>query len=137
EHGHDVVSVEDLTGYPFILGGQVKTLHTKVIGGILSRRLLDAASPQLHEYENPEIELVIVDLYPFEETVASDASEQDIIEKIDIGGISLIRAAAKNFNDVAIIASKEDYQYLENILAENEGYTFLEHRKELAKRAFN
>lgn len=137
ELGHDVVPVEDLTGYPSILGGRVKTLHPKVFGGILSRRPLEADRQQLQEYEIPEIDLVIVDLYPFEETVASDASEQDIIEKIDIGGISLIRAAAKNFNDVAIIASKEDYQYLENILAENEGYTFLEHRKELAKRAFN
>ncbi|MGV3762809.1 bifunctional phosphoribosylaminoimidazolecarboxamide formyltransferase/IMP cyclohydrolase [Parapedobacter sp.] len=137
ELGHDVVPVEDLTGYPSILGGRVKTLHPKVFGGILSRRPLEADCQQLQEYEIPEIDLVIVDLYPFEETVASGASEQEIIEKIDIGGISLIRAAAKNFNDVAIIASKDDYKYLENILAENEGYTFLEHRKELAKRAFN
>ncbi len=137
ELGHDVVPVEDLTGYPSILGGRVKTLHPKVFGGILSRRPLEADGQQLKEYEIPEIDLVIVDLYPFEETVASGATEQEIIEKIDIGGISLIRAAAKNFNDVAIIASKEDYQYLEDILAENEGYTFVEHRKELAKRAFN
>lgn len=137
ELGHDVVPVEDLTGYPSILGGRVKTLHPKVFGGILSRRPLEADGQQLKEYEIPEIDLVIVDLYPFEETVASGASEQEIIEKIDIGGISLIRAAAKNFNDVAIIASKDDYQYLEDILAENEGYTFVEHRKELAKRAFN
>ena len=137
ELGHDVIPVEDLTGYPSILGGRVKTLHPKVFGGILSRRPLEADSQQLQEYDIPEIDLVIVDLYPFEETVASGASEQDIIEKIDIGGISLIRAAAKNFNDVAIIASKDDYTYLEDILAENEGYTFVEHRKELAKRAFN
>ncbi|MFB2120078.1 bifunctional phosphoribosylaminoimidazolecarboxamide formyltransferase/IMP cyclohydrolase [Parapedobacter sp. 2B3] len=137
ELGHNVVPVEDLTGYPSILGGRVKTLHPKVFGGILSRRPLEADSHQLQEYEIPEIDLVIVDLYPFEETVASGASEQEIIEKIDIGGISLIRAAAKNFNDVVIIASKDDYKYLEDILAENEGYTFVEHRKELAKRAFN
>lgn len=137
ELGYDVVPVEDLTGYPSILGGRVKTLHPKVFGGILSRRPSEADGQQLKEYEIPEIDLVIVDLYPFEETVASGASEQEIIEKIDIGGISLIRAAAKNFNDVAIIASKDDYQYLENILTENEGHTFVEHRKELAKRAFN
>src|SRR5690606_3304392 len=135
--GHNVIPVEDLTSYPSILGGRVKTLHPKIFGGILSRRPLEADRQQLEEYNIPEIDLVIVDLYPFEETVASGASEQDIIEKIDIGGISLIRAAAKNFNDVVIIASKDDYQYLEDILAENEGYTFVEHRKELAKRAFN
>ena len=137
ELGHDVVPVEELTGYPSILGGRVKTLHPKVFGGILSRRPLEADGQQLEQYEIPEIDLVIVDLYPFEDTVASGAPEQDIIEKIDIGGISLIRAAAKNFNDVAIIASKADYRYLEHILAENEGHTFVEHRKELAKRAFN
>src|SRR5690606_25476216 len=137
ELGHDVVAVEDLTGYPSILGGRVKTLHPKVFGGILSRRPLEADKQQLQEYEIPEIDLVIVDLYPFEETVAAGAADQDIIEKIDIGGISLIRAAAKNYNDVVIIASKDDYQDLESILAENEGYTFVEHRKEFAKRAFN
>lgn len=137
ELGIDVIPVEDLTGYPSILGGRVKTLHPKVFGGILSRRPLEADGQQLQEYEIPEIDLVIVDLYPFEETVASNALEQEIIEKIDIGGISLIRAAAKNFNDVAIIASKNDYSYLEDILTQNEGYTFIEHRKELAKRAFN
>ncbi len=137
ELGCDVVPVEDLTGYPSILGGRVKTLHPKVFGGILSRRPLDADKQQLQEYEIPEIDLVIVDLYPFEETVASGASDQEIIEKIDIGGISLIRAAAKNYNDVVIIASKNDYKTLEDILSENEGYTFIEHRKEFAKRAFN
>ena len=135
--GYDVVPVEDLTGYPSILGGRVKTLHPKVFGGILSRRPLDADKEQLQEYEIPEIDLVIVDLYPFEETVASGAAEKDIIEKIDIGGISLIRAAAKNHNDVVILSSKNDYKLLENILVENEGYTFLQHRKEFAKRAFN
>lgn len=137
ELGHDVVPVEDLTGYPSILGGRVKTLHPKVFGGILSRRPLEADKQQLDEYEIPEIDLVIVDLYPFEETVASGAAEQAIIEKIDIGGISLIRAAAKNFNDVVIIASKDDYARLVDVLTENEGYTFLAHRKDFAKRAFN
>src|SRR5690606_8401865 len=110
-----VVAVEDLTSYPSILGGRVKTLHPKVFGGILARRPLAGEQQQLAQYEIPEIDLVIVDLYPFEETVASGASEQDIIEKIDIGGISLIRAAAKNFNDVVIISSKSDYQELEAI----------------------
>jgi len=137
ELGCEVVPVEDLTGYPSILGGRVKTLHPKVFGGILSRRPLESDKQQLQEYEIPEIDLVIVDLYPFEETVASGASDQEIIEKIDIGGISLIRAAAKNYNDVVIIASKNDYKNLEDILTENEGYTFIEHRKEFAKRAFN
>ncbi len=137
ELGYDVIPVEDLTGYPSILGGRVKTLHPKVFGGILSRRPLETDKEQLQEYEIPEIDLVIVDLYPFEETVASGATEQDIIEKIDIGGISLIRAAAKNHNDVVILSSKNDYKLLEDILAENEGYTFLQHRKEFAKRAFN
>ncbi len=137
ELGHDVVPVEDLTGYPSILGGRVKTLHPKVFGGILSRRPLETDKQQLDEYGIPEIDLVIVDLYPFEETVASGAAEQAIIEKIDIGGISLIRAAAKNFNDVVIIASKDDYARLVDILTENEGYTFLQHRRDFAKRAFN
>lgn len=132
-----VERVEDLTGYPSILGGRVKTLHPKVFGGILSRRPLDDDKKQLEEYQIPEIDLVIVDLYPFEETVASGASEQDIIEKIDIGGISLIRAAAKNFNDVVIISSKNDYKELEEILAAQEGATSLEQRKSFAKRAFN
>ncbi len=135
--GIPVVPVEDLTGYPSILGGRVKTLHPKVFGGILSRRPLPADNEQLKEYDIPQIDLVIVDLYPFEETVASGASEQDIIEKIDIGGISLIRAAAKNFNDVVILASKDDYQALGEILEENEGYTLLTHRKDFARKAFN
>ena len=135
--GIDVVPVEDLTSYPSILGGRVKTLHPKVFGGILARRPLESDQQQLTQYEIPEIDLVIVDLYPFEETVASGASEQDIIEKIDIGGISLIRAAAKNFNDVVIISSKNDYKELEEILANQEGNTSLDQRKEFAKRAFN
>ena len=132
-----VERVEDLTGYPSILGGRVKTLHPNVFGGILSRRPLADDKKQLEQYDIPEIDLVIVDLYPFEETVASGASEQDIIEKIDIGGISLIRAAAKNFNDVVIISSKNDYQELEEILKNQEGATSLEQRKSFAKRAFN
>ncbi len=135
--GIDVERVEDLTGYPSILGGRVKTLHPNVFGGILSRRPLEDDKKQLDKYSIPEIDLVIVDLYPFEETVASGASEQDIIEKIDIGGISLIRAAAKNFNDVVILSSKDQYGELENILAAQDGHTTLEQRKSLAKRAFN
>ncbi|MFD2600055.1 bifunctional phosphoribosylaminoimidazolecarboxamide formyltransferase/IMP cyclohydrolase [Sphingobacterium corticis] len=135
--GIGVERVEDLTSYPSILGGRVKTLHPKVFGGILSRRPLESDKEQLEQYEIPEIDLVIVDLYPFEETVASGASEQDIIEKIDIGGISLIRAAAKNFNDVVIISSKNDYKELEEILAAQAGETSLEQRKSFAKRAFN
>ena len=132
-----VERVEDLTGYPSILGGRVKTLHPKVFGGILSRRPLADDKQQLSEYEIPEIDLVIVDLYPFEETVASGASQEDIIEKIDIGGISLIRAAAKNFNDVVIISSKNDYQELADLLSNQEGGTTLDQRKSFAKRAFN
>lgn len=135
--GVPVIAVEDLTSYPSILGGRVKTLHPKVFGGILSRRELDTDKAQLEQYEIPEIDLVIVDLYPFEETLASGASEQDIIEKIDIGGISLIRAAAKNFKDVLIVSSKNDYTYLQEVLENNNGGSTLENRKELAKRAFN
>ena len=111
-------AVEDLTGYPSILGGRVKTLHPKVFGGILNRRDNEGDKAQIAEYEIPEIDLVIVDLYPFEETVASGAEEQAIIEKIDIGGISLIRAAAKNFKDVVIVASKAQYQPLMQVLNE-------------------
>lgn len=147
--GIGVVAVEDLTGYPSILGGRVKTLHPKVFGGILSRRNLPEDKAQTEEYEIPEIDLVIVDLYPFEETVKKameesartstdmGVNEADIIEKIDIGGISLIRAAAKNYNDVVIIASENDYPVLDNILIGNAGYTTLDHRKEFARRAFN
>lgn len=137
ELGVAVERVEDLTGYPSILGGRVKTLHPNVFGGILSRRPLADDKAQLDQYHIPEIDLVIVDLYPFEETVASGASEQDVIEKIDIGGISLIRAAAKNFNDVVIISSKDDYTLLEEILAENDGHTTLAQRKLFAAKAFN
>lgn len=133
----NVTPVEDLTGYPSILGGRVKTLHPKIFGGILNRRALAEDREAIEAYEIPEIDLVIVDLYPFEETVASDASEEDIIEKIDIGGISLIRAAAKNYKDVVIISSRNDYGDLEHILKENEGYTSLAQRKSFAKKAFN
>ncbi|MDB5011881.1 MAG: phosphoribosylaminoimidazolecarboxamide formyltransferase/IMP cyclohydrolase [Daejeonella sp.] len=135
--GIDVIAVETLTGYPSILGGRVKTLHPKVFGGILNRRENSEDKTQIAQYEIPEIDLVIVDLYPFEETVKAGASEEDTIEKIDIGGISLIRAAAKNFNDVVIIATKDDYQTLGDILKENEGSTTLAHRKSFAKKAFN
>jgi len=137
ELGINVVPVEGLTGYPSILGGRVKTLHPKVFGGILARRDLENDRQQLARYAIPVIDLVIVDLYPFEETVASGAAEADIIEKIDIGGISLIRAAAKNFHDVVIVSSRNDYAELAEILAAQDGRTTLEQRREFAKRAFN
>ncbi len=134
--GIPVTPVETLTSYPSILGGRVKTLHPKIFGGILGRRELDSDIAQLEEYDIPEIDLVIVDLYPFEQTVASGASEQDIIEKIDIGGISLIRAAAKNFADVAIVASRNDYPSLLELLNTKNGSTDVEDRKRFATRAF-
>ncbi|KAA6302608.1 MAG: Bifunctional purine biosynthesis protein PurH [Candidatus Ordinivivax streblomastigis] len=129
-------SVEGLTGYPSILGGRVKTLHPKVFGGILNRRDNAGDQAQIKEYEIPEIDLVIVDLYPFQETVSSHASEEEIIEKIDIGGISLIRAAAKNFNDVIIVASKAQYSALHQLLSEKGAVSELEDRKWFAKEAF-
>lgn len=129
-------SVESLTGYPSILGGRVKTLHPKVFGGILNRRSNESDQSQIAEYDIPEIDLVIVDLYPFEDTVASGASDEAIIEKIDIGGISLIRAAAKNYNDVVIVASQAQYQPLLNILQEKGAETTLEERRWFAKEAF-
>ncbi|KQC00292.1 bifunctional phosphoribosylaminoimidazolecarboxamide formyltransferase/IMP cyclohydrolase [Pedobacter sp. Hv1] len=132
-----VTAVEDLTGYPSILGGRVKTLHPKVFGGILNRRGLAGDQEQIAQYEIPEIDLVIVDLYPFEETVKSGGTAEEIIEKIDIGGISLIRAAAKNFNDVVIIASKADYGTLLQELQEQDGATTLAQRKSYAKKAFH
>jgi phosphoribosylaminoimidazolecarboxamide formyltransferase/IMP cyclohydrolase len=136
--GVAVTPVESLTSYPSILGGRVKTLHPKIFGGILSRRELQSDIAQLEEYEIPEIDLVIVDLYPFEETVASGAAEQAIIEKIDIGGISLIRAAAKNFKDVIIVPSKNEYAFLhDTILVAQKGESTLEDRKSLAGKAFN
>ncbi|HEX8516483.1 MAG TPA: bifunctional phosphoribosylaminoimidazolecarboxamide formyltransferase/IMP cyclohydrolase [Bacteroidia bacterium] len=136
--GVSVIPVESLTSYPSILGGRVKTLHPKIFGGILSRRELESDLAQLEEYEIPEIDLVIVDLYPFEETVASGAAEQAIIEKIDIGGISLIRAAAKNFKDVIIVPSKNEYTFLhDTILSAQKGESSLADRKLLAGKAFN
>lgn len=129
-------AVEDLTGYPSILGGRVKTLHPKVFGGILNRRNHAGDVAQIAEYEIPSIDLVIVDLYPFEQTVASGAEEAAIIEKIDIGGISLIRAAAKNFNDVAIVASKGQYAILLDILRRSGANTTLDDRRLLAREAF-
>ena len=135
--GVKVVPVESLTSYPSILGGRVKTLHPKVFGGILSRRELDSDVAQLEEYDIPEIDLVIVDLYPFEDTVKSGAEHADIIEKIDIGGISLIRAAAKNYKDVVIIPSRGQYLPFLNILNEKQGATSIDDRKAFAKDAFN
>jgi len=135
--GVDVTAVESLTGYPSILGGRVKTLHPKVFGGILGRRNVETDQKQIEDFEIPEIDLVIVDLYPFEETVASGASHADIIEKIDIGGIALIRAAAKNYKDVVIVPSKRQYQKLLKILDEQNGETSLEDRSYLAAAAFS
>ncbi|MBR6179958.1 MAG: IMP cyclohydrolase [Prevotella sp.] len=134
--GYECQTVESVTTYPSILGGRVKTLHPKVFGGILARRDNAGDQEQMKTYDIPEIDLVIVDLYPFEDTVASGASEQDIIEKIDIGGISLIRAAAKNFNDVVIVASKAEYGILTDIIRENGAQTSLADRRMLATRAF-
>lgn len=134
--GVKVTPVEDLTTYPSILGGRVKTLHPKVFGGILGRRDLESDVAQLEEYDIPPIDLVIVDLYPFEATVASGSSEEAIIEKIDIGGISLIRAAAKNHNDVVIVPAQQHYEALLRILKEQNGSTSLAQRKSLAASAF-
>ncbi len=137
EQGITVNRVEDLTTYPSILGGRVKTLHPNVFGGILSRRELASDKQQLEEYKIPEFDLVIVDLYPFEKTVASGASEQDIIEKIDIGGISLIRAAAKNFKDVLIVSEMSQYAETLEILKNNGASTNMSERKKFAATAFN
>lgn len=135
--GVEVVAVEDLTSYPSILGGRVKTLHPKVFGGILNRQDVSSDVAELEQFDIPQIDLVIVDLYPFEKTVASGASEQDIIEKIDIGGISLIRAAAKNFKDTICVASKDDYQPLVDLLQSKKGYSDVADRKTFARHAFN
>jgi len=135
--GIPVVPVEDVTSYPSILGGRVKTLHPKVFGGILNRQDHEGDVQQMAEYNIPQIDLVIVDLYPFEKTVASGASEADIIEKIDIGGISLIRAAAKNFKDTVIVASVDDYALFLETFTNNNGATTLEERKLFATKAFH
>ena len=135
--GVAAVAVEDVTTYPSILGGRVKTLHPKVFGGILGRRENTSDIAEMKQYEIPEIDLVIVDLYPFEKTVATSKQEAEIIEKIDIGGISLIRAAAKNFKDVIIVPSSDYYEELFTLISENNGMTTLEDRKRFASYAFN
>jgi phosphoribosylaminoimidazolecarboxamide formyltransferase / IMP cyclohydrolase len=137
ELGIPVVAVEDVTSYPSILGGRVKTLHPKVFGGILNRQDNEQDIAQMQEFDIPQIDLVIVDLYPFEKTVASGAPEADIIEKIDIGGISLIRAAAKNFKDTVIVASVDDYSTFLNAYTANNGGTTLEERRQFATKAFH
>lgn len=134
--GVPVQAVEDLTSYPSILGGRVKTLHPKVFGGILGRRQVEEDVMQMEQYSIPPIDLVIVDLYPFEETVRNTRNEAEIIEKIDIGGVSLIRAAAKNCRDVLIVASKDDYAQLIDILHTQNGISQYEQRKDFAKKAF-
>ena len=134
--GYPCQKVEDVTTYPSILGGRVKTLHPKVFGGILGRRSLESDREQMAKYEIPEIDLVIVDLYPFEQTVASGADDAAIIEKIDIGGISLIRAGAKNYNDVVIVPSKAEYAALLDIVKKQGAATTLEQRKWFATQAF-
>ena len=137
ELGIPVIAVEELTSYPSILGGRVKTLHPKVFGGILNRQDHSGDIEEMKSFEIPQLDIVIVDLYPFEKTVASNAATQDIIEKIDIGGISLIRAAAKNYKDTLCISSVEDYQEALDILNANDGHTSLEERKRFATKAFN
>ncbi len=137
DYGIEATTVEDLTSYPSILGGRVKTLHPKVFGGILSRRDNEKDKEDLEKYDIPEIDLIIVDLYPFEATVASGVSESEITEKIDIGGISLIRAAAKNYNDVLIVSSQNQYKALAELLESQKGETSISDRKQYALEAFN
>lgn len=134
--GYECEAVEDISGYPSILGGRVKTLHPKIFGGILYRRDNETDKKQVKSYDIPSIDLVIVDLYPFRETVAAGGSEEEIIEKIDIGGISLIRGAAKNYKDVIIVASKDQYNPLLELLKEKEGFSDLDDRRWFAKEAF-
>src|SRR5579863_904314 len=134
--GINVVPVEDITSFPSILGGRVKTLHPRVFGGILGRRDLPTDLAELDRYEIPPFDFVVVDLYPFEKTVAEGKPEAEIIEKIDIGGISLIRAAAKNYQHVTVIPSKEDYGKLMDVLKNKNAESTIELRKELAKKAF-
>ena len=135
--GVPCVAVESLTGFPSILGGRVKTLHPSVFGGILARREMESDLQEMKQYNIPEIDLVIVDLYPFEETVKSTSDEKTIIEKIDVGGPSMIRAAAKNFANVLVIADKNNYSDLENILSQNNAVTSLDERKKFAAKAFD
>ena len=135
-HGLPAVKVEDITSYPSILGGRVKTLHPSVFGGILARRENNSDLEQLSKYNIPEIDLVIVDLYPFEETLKSSDKEEEIIEKIDIGGISLIRAAAKNYNDVLVVSGREQYDSVLSLLKEKKGYTSVSDRRFYAAKAF-
>ena len=137
ELGIPVIPVDEVTSYPSILGGRVKTLHPKVFGGILNRQDNESDVAELAEYNIPQIDLVIVDLYPFEKTVASGAPEQDIVEKIDIGGISLIRASAKNFKDTFTVSSMDQYDVFLEILSENNGTTSMEQRKKFAAKSFN
>ena len=133
---YEVTAVEDITGYPSILGGRVKTLHPKVFGGILNRQEVSGDQTALEQFEIPQIDLVIVDLYPFEDTVATGGSEQEIVEKIDIGGIALIRAAAKNFKDTFCVSDKNDYQDFLEILIQSNGAPNLEQRKKYSVKAF-
>ncbi|MCM4156647.1 bifunctional phosphoribosylaminoimidazolecarboxamide formyltransferase/IMP cyclohydrolase [Gramella sp. AN32] len=135
--GINVIPVEDVTSYPSILGGRVKTLHPKVFGGILNRQDVESDVAEIEKFEIPQLDIVIVDLYPFEKTVASGASEEDIIEKIDIGGISLIRAAAKNFKDVLCVSSVDDYSEFLDLLQNKDGNSTLADRKLFAAKAFN
>ena len=137
ELGIPVIPVDEVTSYPSILGGRVKTLHPKVFGGILNRQDNESDVAELAEYNIPQIDLVIVDLYPFEKTVASGAPEQDIVDKIDIGGISLIRASAKNFKDTFTVSSMDQYDAFLEILSENNGTTSMEQRKKFAAKSFN
>ena len=136
ELGYPCTKVEEITTYPSILGGRVKTLHPKIFGGILGRRENEGDIKEMAQYEIPAIDLVVVDLYPFEETVKSGASEADIIEKIDIGGISLIRAGAKNFKDVIIVPSKAEYSDLLDMLNNKGANSDIEDRRHFAERAF-
>ncbi|MFT7441747.1 MAG: phosphoribosylaminoimidazolecarboxamide formyltransferase/IMP cyclohydrolase [Maribacter sp.] len=137
ELGVDVIPVDEVTSYPSILGGRVKTLHPKIFGGILNRQDNESDIAELAEYNIPQIDLVIVDLYPFEKTVTSGASEKDIVEKIDIGGISLIRASAKNFKDTFTVSSMDQYEEFLSILSGNNGVTSIEQRKKFAAKSFN
>src|SRR5690242_4865926 len=137
ENGGECIAVESLTGYPSILGGRVKTLHPVVFGGFLARRDVESDLKEMEQYKIPEIDLVMVDLYPFEETVKSTNDESAIIEKIDIGGPSMIRAAAKNFKNVLVIADKNEYTNLAEILSQKNAETSLEERKDFARKAFD